>query len=226
MPLPRVAPMASRGVVIEMLDVFLTDPHVIVRIGLAALIEPHPHMRIVGQAADAESTLVGVVERRPDVLVLELALPDAPGIGLLDRLRARRPRLGLVLLTTYPEDALALALVRRPAVAYLHKSRPGQAVISAIERVGAGRRYLTDTLAELAVDPSQRHECLPHARLSAREHEALLLLVDGRRVADVARVMQVTPSTASTFMANIKVKLAVDSVAGIVRYAHRAGLLR
>lgn len=208
-----------------MLNVFLADDHEVVRTGLSALIDARPGMQVVGEAATAADTLVGLTRQPVDVLVLDLSLPDTSGVEMIRRLRAAYPRLAIVVLTMYPEDQLALALIRSGAAAYLNKSRRSDEVLRAIEQVGAGQPYLTDTLADLALDPAADRAALPHTRLSAREYQAFALLIAGKTISEAAADMGVSPSTASSFVAKVKHKLGVESVGEIVRYAHRVGLL-
>lgn len=208
-----------------MLAVFLADDHDIVRAGLSALIDAHPDMQVVGQAATGDDTLIGLRTRAVDVLVLDLSLPDATGTEMIDEVKRRYPQIRIVVLTMYPEDQLALSMIRAGASAYLNKGRPSSEVLEAIARVGTGRPYLTDTLADLALDPTTRAPQAPHMRLSAREYQAFLLLIGGRTVSEVATELDVTASTASSYVARIKQKLGVESVGEIMRYAHRAGLL-
>lgn len=208
-----------------MLSVFLADDHAIVRAGLRALIDARPDMRVVGEAATGADTLAALDRTRVDVLVLDLSLPDARGLDLIPQVRARRPRPAVLVLTMYPEDQLALSLIRAGASGYLNKSRSSDEVIAAILRVAAGGRYLTDTLAELAIEAPSVDEAPPHTRLSAREYQAFMLLIGGKTVSEAAAEMDVAPSTASSYVAKIKEKLGVDSVTDIVLYAHRIGLL-
>lgn len=208
-----------------MLNVFLADDHEIVRAGLSALIDDRPGMRVVGQAATGRGILEALTRLSVDVLVLDLSLPDATGVEMVQRLRRAYPRLAVLVLTMYPEDQLALTLIRAGAAGYLNKSRPPSEVLRAIERVGAGQPYLTDTLADLALDPDAASEALPHTRLSAREYQTFMLLIGGRTVSEAAHELRVSPSTVSTYVTKIKQKLGVGSLSEILRYAYRVGLL-
>ncbi len=208
-----------------MLNVFLADDHEVLRAGLSALIDARPGMRVVGQAGTGHETFAGLALQPVDVLVLDLSLPDTNGVDMVRRLRAAYPTLAIVVLTMYPEDQLALALVRSGAAAYLNKGRSSSEVLRAIERVGAGQPYLTDTLSDLALDPAADRAALPHTRLSAREFQMFALLTAGKTISEAGHDMDISPSTASSFVAKIKRKLGVDSVGEIVHYAHRVGLL-
>ncbi|MCB9553894.1 MAG: response regulator transcription factor [Myxococcales bacterium] len=213
---------ARRGA--RMLSVFIADDHDVVRTGLRLLVEAQPDMRVVGDAGTAAEALRELDAARPDVLVLDLSLPDAVGVETVEVVRKRWPRLPILILTMYPEDQLALGLLAAGASAYLNKARSSREVLEAIRRLGAGRRYVTETLSELALDSPT--EGLPHSRLSAREFQTFILLVKGRSSSAIAHELGIKYSTASTHIARIKEKLGVDSVAEIVRYAHRVGLLR
>lgn len=208
-----------------MLNVFLADDHAIVRAGLAAVIGGRDGMRVVGEAGTGAETLAALDRLAVDVLVLDLSLPDATGIEMIQRVNARHPGLAVLVLTMYPEDQLALTLIRAGAAGYLNKARPSNELLTAIEQVATGRPYLTDTLADLAFDPTTESEALPHTRLSAREYQTFMLLIGGKTVSEAAIEMDVASSTASTYVAKVKQKLGVESVGDILRYAHRVGLL-
>jgi len=152
-----------------MIAVFLADDHEIVRTGLRALIDARADMRVVGQAPTANETRIGLKTTCVDVLVLDLSLPDGSGVDLIREIAGAHPTVAIVVLTMYPEDQLALWLMRAGAAAYLNKSRPSTQVLDAIACVAGGGRYMTNTLSDLAIGPDESSGGPPHARLSARE---------------------------------------------------------
>lgn len=207
-----------------MIRIFIADDHAIVRHGLRGLISATPDMRVVGEASDGRQLLNQAETLDCDVLVLDLSLPKVGGPEVLRRLKQQRPTLPIVVLTMYPEDQYAVALLRSGASAYLCKDRPSHELLDAIRRVAQGGTYFTETIAQRFLDSGGRDEPA-HAKLTAREHQVFTLIIQGRSGAEIAAELDLTAGTVSNHLAKIKEKLGAHSVAEIVRYAYRAGLI-
>lgn len=209
-----------------MIRVYLADDHAVVRAGLQQLISATEDMRVVGSAADGRQVLLEAEGGAQwDVLVLDLSLPRVSGMEVLRRLRSLRPSLPILILSMYPEDQYAIRLMREGASAYLSKERPPEDLLAAIRRVAGGGKYLTDSQAAQIVQVKDESERPPHARLSAREHQVFVLIINGRTVSEIAAELDLSTSTVSTHLARIRDKLGARSLAEIVSYAHRAGLI-
>ncbi|MCC6157633.1 MAG: response regulator transcription factor [Deltaproteobacteria bacterium] len=206
-----------------MIRVFLVDDHVIVREGIRRLIEDCTGMTVVGEVSSGREVLRRAESESWDVLVLDLSLPDMNGTEVLNRVLEIRPALKVVVLSMYPEDQYGLRLLSMGAWAYLSKDRPPEELLDAIRRVASGRRYITDSLAELAASP-QRGQGAPHEHLTDREYQVFLLLFHGKSPAMVGEELKLMPSTVSTHIKAIKAKLGVQTLAEIVQYAFRAGI--
>ncbi len=200
--------------------VFLADDHGVVRVGLRKLIEAEPDLTVVGEAENGRQVLVADGKDAWDVVVLDLSLPRVGGIEVLRRLRAEHPRVRIVVLSMYPEDEYAPRLLGEGAAAYLSKDRPPEEVLAAIRAVHAGRSFPTGPAARAADDGKRAH-----ARLSAREYQVFTLLFQGRTVSEIAAELDLRVSTVSNHVAHVKEKLGARTVADIVAYAHRAGLV-
>lgn len=209
-----------------MIRVFIADDHAIVRHGLRDLISATSDMRVVGEATDGRQLLNQAETLDCDVLILDLSLPKVGGPEVLRRLKQQRPNLPIMVLTMYPEDQYAVALLRSGASAYLCKDRPSHELIDAIRRVAQGGTYFTETIAQRFLDSGGdgKNEP-PHAKLTAREHQVFTLVIQGRSGAEIAAELDLTAGTVSNHLAKIKEKLGAHSVAEIVRYAYRAGLI-
>jgi DNA-binding NarL/FixJ family response regulator len=207
-----------------MIKVFIADDHAIVRHGLRELIASASDMQVVGEASDGRQLLNVAETLDADVVILDLSLPRVNGPEVLKRLRAQRPSLPVLVLTMYPEDQYAVALLRNGAAAYLCKDRPSHELLDAIRKVASGKTYFTETIAQrfLASDDSGEP---PHAKLTAREHQVFTLIIQGRSSSEIAAELDLTASTVSNHLAKIKEKLDAHSLADIVRYAYRAGLI-
>lgn len=209
-----------------MIRVFLADDHAIVLTGLERIISAASDMTVVGKATDGRQVL-SLIEAGAswDVLVLDLSLPRVSGIEVLRRLHTLRPILPILILSMYSEDQYALRLMREGASAYLSKERPAEDLLAAIRRLAAGETYLTASQAAQIVQMPPDSDKPPHARLSAREHQVFVLIINGRTVSEIAAELDLSVSTVSTHLARIKEKLGAHTIADIVSYAHRTGLV-
>jgi DNA-binding NarL/FixJ family response regulator len=206
--------------------VFIADDHAIVRHGLRELIASTPDMKVVGEATDGRALINAAPTLECDVIILDLSLPKVNGPEVLKRLKLLRPTLGVLVLTMYPEDQYAVALLRSGASAYLCKDRPSAELLEAIRRVAAGGTYFTETIAQrFLTGPNAGKDEPPHAALTAREHQVFTLIIQGRTGAEIAAELDLTAGTVSNHVAKIKEKLGAHSLAEIVRYAYRAGLI-
>ncbi len=208
-----------------MIRVFVADDHAIVRDGLRQLIASSADLRVVGEAIDGRQVLSAIDTLECDVVILDLSLPRVGGAEVLRRLKALRPSLPVVVLTMYPEDQYACTLLRSGASAYLCKDRPSQELLEAIRQVAGGRPYITETIAQRFLAAPRAEDAPPHARLTAREHQVFTLIIQGRTSSEIAAELDLTAGTVSNHLAKIKEKLDSHSLADVVRYAHRAGLI-
>ena len=208
-----------------MIRVFIADDHAIVRHGLRELISSTTDMKVVGEAVDGRQLINLAPTLECDVVILDLSLPKVNGPEVLKRMKALRPNLGVLVLTMYPEDQYAVALLRSGASAYLCKDRPSVELLEAIRRVAAGGTYFTETIAQRFLTGPDDKDAPPHAALTAREHQVFTLIIQGRTGAEIAAELDLTAGTVSNHVAKIKEKLGAHSLAEIVRYAYRAGLI-
>jgi DNA-binding NarL/FixJ family response regulator len=203
-----------------MIRLFIADDHAIVRYGLRRLLEEQGDMTVVGEATTGRQVLLA--EDRGDVLLLDLSLPQVGGIEVLRRLQKEAPRLRVVVLSAYPEEQYALHALREGAVAYVHKDEPPGSLLSAIRSAASGGSRVPEAvLGQLR----RQREPLPHERLSPREYQAFMLLIQGRTVTEIAAELNITASTVSNYVTHIKEKLQTRSIGETINYAHRSGLV-
>lgn len=206
-----------------MIRVFVADDHAIVRDGLRRLLAGEPGMELVGETHRGHVVLERAGVERWDVLVLDLSLSDIGGIEVLRRVREQVPTLRVVVLSMYPEEQYAARLLRMGASAYLSKGRSSDEIIRAIRAAAQGRRYVTPTAADALLTPGDDRPA--HERLSPREHQLFVLVLQGRAPGDIAAELALTPSTVSSHLARIREKLGVRTNGEVMQYAWRAGLV-
>lgn len=205
-----------------MIRVFIADDHPIVRYGLRRLLSEQDDMTVVGEASTGRQVLLAEDRGAWDVLLLDLSLPQVGGIEVLRRLKDETPRPRVVVLSAYPDEQYALHALREGAIAYVHKDEPPASLLAAIRSAaGGGTRVMAAILGQLR---GQR-ERLPHERLSPREYQTFMLLIQGRTVTEIAAELNITASTVSNHVTHIKEKLQTRSIGETINYAHRAGLV-
>lgn len=203
------------------------------------LVEDHPIFRfgtrhlITARWPDAEvheaGTLAEALERvrRDDLTIalLDLNLPDANGVEVIARLLRAAPSLRVLVLSLNGEAAYAARALQMGAAGYLTKDRASEELTTAMERVLAGKRYISATLAEALADRVlAARPGLPHEALSTQEFRIVLQLAAGRRISDIATDMCLSPKTVSTYRGRILEKLGVSSNVEIARYCAEHGL--
>jgi DNA-binding NarL/FixJ family response regulator len=209
----------------------LADDHALVRRGMRALLETQPGTRVVGEAADGIEALALCEQHRPDVVVLDVAMPRLSGIDVAERVRRLVPPPHVIMLSMHADEAYVLRALQAGAQAYLLKDATDEDLIPAVRAVMTHRRYFSEAiralLAEDLVDQLQRRGLTDsYDLLTAREKEILVLLANGRSNRDVATVLEIGVSTVETHRGNLMQKLSLHSTAEIVLYAVRKRLIQ
>jgi DNA-binding NarL/FixJ family response regulator len=153
--------------------------------------------------------------------LLDIAMAPGSGLEVLEELRHRPAPPRVLVLSMYPEKQYAVRAIKLGAGGYLTKDSLPDELLVAIRQVAAGGKYISHTLAEeLATElSSDRSTLAPHHQLSTREYQVMRLLADGKGLAEIARDLELSLSTVSTYRQRILKKLGVENTAGIVRYA-------
>jgi DNA-binding NarL/FixJ family response regulator len=215
-----------------MIRAYVADDHAIVLEGMRRLFETSGDITVVGEARDGRAVLNALETAEWDVLVLDLSLPIVSGLEVLRRVRAARPDLPVVVLSMYPEKDFGPRVLAEGAAAYVSKERPLADVESAIRAAVKSQR--DGTASPLPHPPYgvSTHpqtptggQGLPHESLSAREYQVFMLLIEGRSNVEMAAELDLVASTVSNHLAKVKQKLGAKTVAEIVAYAHRIGLV-
>ena len=205
------------------LRVVLVDDHQLIREGLRRAFDRAGDIEVVGEAASVAEA-VEVLERlQPDVLVTDVRLPDGDGIALTTKARAQNPSMGIVVLTMYAGDEQLFAALDARASGFVGKDAPADEVVAAARHAAANPHAFT--ARDLAGAMQRRMSAPTGPRLSPREKEVLDLLVDGLAIAQIARRLFISESTAKTHVANIYEKLGAGNRAQAVMAAVRLGLV-
>ena len=208
------------------LKVLIVDDHPLVRRGLIETIrEEFPSARI-GEVSDSQAGMESIWRENWDVVLLDIAMPGRSGLDILKEIREERPKLPVLMLSTYSEDQFAIRSLRSGAAGYLTKEVVAQELVTAIKRVLAGGKYIRASLAEklashLDVDASKP---LHHA-LSDREYQVMRMIAAGQTPKEIAAELSLSIKTVSTFRSRILKKMVMKNNAELMRYAMENGLM-
>jgi DNA-binding NarL/FixJ family response regulator len=209
--------------------IVVADDHKIVREGLARLIHEQSDMKVVGEAGDGEEALRVARQLKPDVVIMDLAMPGMNGLKATQAIQAEMPQIKILILTSYEDQSYFRESCQANAVGYVLKRAAGQELLHAIRRVAAGHRYFDEELAAQALSRSIGGPNTPEspsaAHLSAREEEVLRGVAFGFTNKELANSLGLSVRTVETHKVRICEKLGLRSRADMVRYAIRQGWL-
>lgn len=207
--------------------VLLADDHTVVRQGLRVLLE-REGFSVVAEAADGHEAIKLCDANRPDVAVLDLAMPLLNGIDAAREITKPGSRIKVILLTMHTEDHLVLESLRAGVTGYVLKTRASDELVQAIRAVSRGEMYLTGAISETVVKAYLSKDDLPNSgrSISDRERQVLQLVAEGKTTKEIASLLGISVKTAESHRSNIMEKLDIHDTAGLVRYAIRNGLIQ
>jgi two-component system invasion response regulator UvrY len=208
------------------LKVLICDDHALIREGLKRILLDTGKADHVGEVATAEEAVAAVRREAWDIVILDINLGRRSGLDVLKEIKAEFPRLPILILSVYPEEQFALRVIRAGANGYLNKNLATKVLIEAIRQVLAGGQYLSPKVAEQLVNAVKQPAGQPlHAALSDREDEVLRLIAIGRTVGEIARQLDLSVKTVSTYRSIVLRKLGMENNAQLMRYAqeHKLG---
>lgn len=209
-------------------SILIVDDHMIIRRGLRQILSEMPGVGAVHEAEDGPAALRILRTTAVDVVLLDIALGERDGLDVLKTLHGEFPRLGVIMLSVYPESQFAVRALRGGAHAYLNKGCAPEILFAAIAKVASGGLYVTPAVADLLaqnVRAGAEDEKAPHEALSNREFQVLQLLVQGRSVTQIAQQLSLSANTISTYRARIFEKLGLSNSAELFGYAVRHQLV-
>jgi DNA-binding NarL/FixJ family response regulator len=209
--------------------VVVADDHPLIREAVGHLIKGAPEFELVGEVANGKECLARVQELRPDILVLDIAMPEMNGEQVTRELRHRFPELKIVALSGYTDRQFVRAMIKAGAKAYVVKAASGRELIQALRAVASGENYLspevTGAVMTLWEDTAPSAGVPLQSELGRREKEVLKLIAEGHRSAVIATQMGIAVATVEAHRRNILRKLQLHSAADLTRYALRHGMI-
>ena len=212
-----------------MINVFLADDHAVVRDGMRALIDAESNIQVVGTAGDGRQTVRQVKNTQPDVVVMDIAMPELNGIEATRQISETCPAVKVIILSMHDSSEHIFQALKAGAKGYLLKDSAGKEVVSAIRAVSSGRRYLSDRIEETVIEGYVFHkhaapEKSPLEKLSDRERQVLLLVVEGKSSTEISEILFLSPKTVDNYRSRLMRKLGIRDLGGLVKFAIQHGL--
>ncbi len=212
-----------------MIRVFLADDHAVVRDGLRMILEAQGDITVVGDAADGRQAVRRVQQLCPDVAVMDIAMPELNGIEATHEIRQTCPTTQVVILSMHSTAEHIFRALEAGALGYLLKESAGMEVVDAVRAVHAGRRYLSQRIADTVVDDYLRQRQAAEAkspleRLTPRERQVLQLVVEGKSSAEIGDILALSPKTIETYRSRIMQKLGLRDLPSLVKFAIQHGI--
>jgi len=205
--------------------ILLADDHAVVRQGFKMILDAQPDMEIVGEAGNGREAVDLAEQLRPDVVVMDVAMPELNGIEATRRLASSVPHARVIALSMHKDSVYVREILRAGARGYLLKDSGAADLVAAIHAVASGESYLSPAVSNAVLDDYRRHVTNPIDLLTSREREVLQLLAEGKTNKEIAGVLNLSVYTVDAHRGRIMEKLNLHSINDLVRFAVRNGLI-
>jgi DNA-binding NarL/FixJ family response regulator len=211
----------------EMIRTLIADDHALVRAGIRALVEKIEGIIVVAEAGKGSEAIDLINELKPDLVLLDITMPDGSGFDVLHHLKNNFPEIRVIVLTVHEAGEYAIRALREGAAGFLPKSAASTELEQAINTVMRGETYISPetsrkTLLEYGKGTSKRDQL---ANLSPRQREVLRMIAEGRTTKQIAQLLEISVKTVETHRSQLMERLDIHDVAGLVRYAISVGLI-
>ena len=209
-----------------MIRILLVDDHEMVREALCSVLGKEPDITVAGQACDGESALALCRELRPDVVLMDISLPDGSGIDITRRLIEETPSARVLAVSSYIDRNFVMRMLEAGAIGYINKASGKDELLSGIRAAAAGTPYIPENIAAaLAHNANTGNGNDANTRLGKRETEVLILIAEGKTSAQAAAQLGIATGTIDVHRRNIMRKLNLRNISELTKYAIRKGLI-
>jgi two-component system response regulator DevR len=210
---------------VKVLKLVLVDDHPIVREGLKALLDLSPDMRVVGEAGSVAEAITVAERERPDVVVMDVRLPDGSGVEACREIRARHPETKFIMLTSYADEEAVLASIMAGASAYLLKQTRGQQLADAVQAVARGESLLDSQVTQQVLEQLRKAQTSggDKSQLTQNEAKILRLIAEGKTNREIAAEVYLSDATVKNYVSNILSKLNLKRRSEAAAYIARRG---
>ena len=214
--------------IVEPLHILIADDHQLVRKGVRALLQSHAGWEICGEARTGRETVAMAIELRPDIVILDISMPDLNGVDAARRIRTASKNTEILILSVHYSDQLIREIIDAGARGYVLKSDSDRDLLIAVETIARHKPYFTSQAREVIQSESTNSSGpvrkIPQSfrdRITLREREVIQLLSEGKRNKEISSLLNISIKTVETHRSNIMRKLEIHSISDLVRYAVR-----
>ena len=205
--------------------ILLADDHAVVRQGFKMILTAQADMEIVGEAGNGREAVESAEKLRPDIVVMDVAMPELNGIEATRRITEASPHTRILALSMHKDSVYVREILRAGARGYLLKDSPAPDLVAAVRAVAGGEGYLSPAVSNAVLDDYRRHVTNPIDLLTSREREVLQMLAEGKTNKEIAVVLNLSVYTVDAHRGRIMEKLNLHSINELVRFAVRNGLI-
>ncbi len=208
--------------------IVLVDDHEIVREGMCALLQKCPEVEVVGQAGDGRTAVALVQKLQPDIVIMDIGMPNLNGIDATQQMLAENPHLKILALSTHSDAWMVAKMIRAGAKGYMLKESAFSELSNALQAIMEGKTYLCSKIASVVFTDYVNMLTNPNwaagEPLTAREREVLQLVAEGHTTRQIAKILGLSPKTVDSHRDHIMKKLNIRTIAGLTKYAIQEGL--
>ena len=215
----------------QIIRIVLADDHAVLRAGLRVLLNAEPDINVVGEAGDGEEALNAIAQFQPDIIVLDLMMPNVKGLDIIEQISKAYPHTRVLVLTMHADTQYIRHVVKAGGAGYVLKSSADTELIKAIRVVASGGSYLTPEATQVLIS-DYREKDEPASKpvtgldlLSEREHEVLVMTALGYSSREIGELLFISPKSVDTYRQRLMEKLRLENRAELVQYALKNGLL-
>jgi DNA-binding NarL/FixJ family response regulator len=212
------------------LRILIADDHEVARHGIRALLESHPGWEICAEAKDGREAVEGADRYKPDVLLLDIGMPNLNGLDAARQILATSPDARILILTIHDSEQVVREVLAAGAKGFLLKSDAGRDLLAAVEALQHRRTFFTPKVAQMMLDgylrPHEDNDPSDQCVLTPREREVIQLVAEGKTTKEIATALSLSVKTAETHRTNLMRKLDLHSVADLTLYAVRNGIVQ
>jgi two-component system, NarL family, response regulator NreC len=209
----------------QKIRILLADDHAVVRQGFKLILGAQPDMEIVGEAGNGREAVELAEKLRPDVAVMDVAMPELNGIEATRRMGESAPRTRVLALSMHKDSVYVREILRAGARGYLLKDQIDSDLLAAVRAVARGEGYLSPAVSDAVLNDYRKHVSEPIDLLTSREREVLQMIAEGKTNKEIATVLALSVYTVDAHRGRIMEKLNLHSVNELVRFAVRNGLI-
>jgi DNA-binding NarL/FixJ family response regulator len=211
-----------------MRKILLVDDHEIMREGICALLKRHSDLEVVGQAADGRMALELARQLHPDMVIMDIGMPNLNGIEATRQMISENPDVKVMALSAHSDGAVVAKMIKAGATGYMLKESAFSELVDGLQAMLEGKTYLCSKISKVVFSDYINLLTSPKADsadgLTAREREVLQLVAEGHTTKEIAQMLELSPKTIDSHREHIMEKLGIRNVAGLTKYAIREGL--